>query len=56
MLLTTTTCFGPQVAIIRLCTLKWILSTMCKYKYLDVVLQSGQPGDGHLKAETCSCC
>ena len=32
----TATCFGPQVAIIRLYALKLILSTMCKYKYLDV--------------------
>ena len=31
----TTTCFSPQVAVIRLYTLKQILSTMCKYKYLD---------------------
>jgi len=32
----TTTCFGPQVAIIRLYTLKWLLSTTWQYKYLDV--------------------
>jgi hypothetical protein len=34
--LVTTTCFGHQVAVVRLYTLKWILSTMCKYKHLDV--------------------
>jgi hypothetical protein len=42
MLLTTTTCFGPQVAIVRLCTLKWILSTMCNYKLLKLKLKKGE--------------
>jgi len=32
--LLTTTCFGPQLAIVSLYTLKLILSTICKY--LDV--------------------
>jgi len=35
-MLLTATCFGPQVAIIRLYNLKWMLSTMCKYNYIDV--------------------
>jgi len=44
MILTTITCFGPQVAIVRLCTLKYILSTMCEistfnYLYLHIVLR-----------------
>jgi len=33
----TTTCFGPQLAIVRLHTLKRILNTMCQY--LDVGIQ-----------------
>jgi len=43
-MLLTATCFGPQLAIIRLYTLKLILSTMCKYLhivlsiYLHIVL------------------
>jgi len=35
-MLLTSTCFGPQVGIIRLYALKWMLNTMCKCKYLDV--------------------
>ena len=33
---TITTCFGPQLAIVRLYTLKRILNTICKYLHLDV--------------------
>ena len=46
-MLLTTTCFGPQVAIIRLYALKLILAHCTLY-----LLQSAQPDDGHLRAET----
>ena len=32
----TTTCFGSHVAIVRLYTLKYILSTICKYLGVEI--------------------
>jgi hypothetical protein len=32
----TATCFGPQLAIVRLYTLKRILNTICKYLGVEI--------------------